>query len=598
MSKQGAVPLPLALLMLALTVGAAEPLDIDQGERGVLRLDQHLLVLVDPEGKLSLEEAMSRPWQPERRPIPTFGYTRETVWIRFTARSRSSLTETVVVDLATARLSHLRWHVLGEGRLLQAFDAGAADRPTARGEAGRFPLLRLELPPAGERTVVLRVASDTSVWLPLTACDPATYDRMDDRRAWAILLQVGFCLALAFIATLLAFVQRQRTYLHIVWLGLAYALYLGVFNGFLGRIWPSMPLWIEREGLMTGTTLGVFAFTRLNGRLFQGEEDTRLEATLRRTGEALFVLAAALFLTIDFRQAAVALNPLLLAGILANLGAAAARLRRRRGAVELAFVAAWATYASCILWLVLAFTGTIQAGIDVPLAQSLMLPTVLCAFFVAVAARQRSLQQAELQLEKSRTAETEARLEALRYQINPHFLFNTLTSIEGLARTAPASIPELISRLSTFLRLRLLGKPTASLREELEGALAYLDIERTRFGEDLEVDSAAEPAALGRAVPELILQPLVENAVKHGLRAGIRTRIVIRAWVEDRKLIVTVANPGSLSGPNPRQEGFGVGLDNIRRRLALSHGAESSLSLAEADGNVVATLVIAEPRAP
>ena len=592
------MPLPLALLLLALTASAAEPLEISQGERGVLPLDQHLEVLVDPEGTLSLEEAMSRPWQPERRPIPTYGYTRETVWVRFTARSTSTEAQTVMVDLATARLSHLRWHVLGEGRLLKAFDAGAADRPTARGEESRFPLLRLELPPAGERTGVLRVASDTSVWLPLTAYDPATYDRMDDRRAWAILLQVGFCLALAFIATLLALVQRQRTYLHIVWLGLAYALYLGVFNGFLGRIWPSMPLWIEREGLMTGTTLGVFAFTRLNGKLFRDALGNRLESALRRTGEGLFLLAGTLFVILDFRSAAVALNPLLLGGILCNLAAAASRLRRSRRDVELAFVAAWAIYAGCILWLVLAFTGRIASGIDVPLAQSLMLPTVLCAFLVAVAARQRSLQAAELQLEKTRAAETEARLEALRYQINPHFLFNTLTSIEGLARTAPARIPELVSRLSTFLRLRLLGKPTATLREELDGALAYLGIEQTRFGDDLEVDCSAEPAALDWSVPELILQPLVENAVKHGMRAGERTRIIIRARVEGDRLVVTVANPAAPSGARPRTEGCGVGLENIRRRLTLSRGPESSLSLAEVDGYFVASLVISAHQSP
>jgi hypothetical protein len=588
----------LALLLAAVApLRAAAPLVVADRQLAVTPLAPHLEVLVDPAGQLTLADvtgpARADQWRPETRPVPAFGFTNDTLWIRFTVRSAAAEPLWLTVDLATARLSHLRWHVLEGGQVRQQFEAGSADRAPAERRSSHYPLLRLELPPGAERTVVLRVASDTSIGLPLTLAGPAAHDRMHDTRSTMMLLQMGFCLALAFLTALQGLLHRQRIYLHLVYIALAYAFYLGGFNGYLSWVWPGLPHWMEREGLMIPTTLCLLVFLRLNAQLVRRETMKRREIVLQRVGEGILWTGTGALVVLEYRTATQALNLFVVAGILAGLAVAISRFARRGGKLEASFAVAWLIYMVSILLLVLNFLNLIPVHLNVAVLQSLLLPAVLSSFFVAVAARQRAHQQAELQLERARAAETQARLEGLRYQINPHFLFNTLTSIEGLARSEPGRIPLLVSRLATFLRLRLVAKPITSLREELEGTLAYLEIEKTRFGEDLQVTCDAPLETLDWAVPELIVQPLAENAIKHGLRASGRTRIALRARSEAGRLVVTVTNPGSLApGRQGDAPGAGVGLENIRRRLALRYGAEAGLTLAEADGIVTATLII------
>ena len=584
------------LLAVAAPVRAVAPLVVADRQLPVTPLAPHLEVLVDPAGRLTLADVtaptQADQWRPEMRPVPAFGFTRDTLWLRFTVRSGAAEPLWLTIDLATARLSHLRWHVLEGGQLREQFEAGGADRPRAERPSSHYPLLRLELPPGAERTVVLRVASDTSIGLPLTLAGPAAHDRMHDRRSTLMLLQVGFCLALAFLTALQGVLHRQRTYLLLVYIALAYAFYLGSFNGYLSWLWPGLPHWMEREGLMLPTVLSLLVFLRLNAHLVRRETMRRREIVLQRVGEGVLWAGMGALLVLDYRVATQALNPIVLAGTLAGLGVAVSRFARRGGKLEASFALAWLLYVVGILLLVLNFLNLIPVHLDVAVLQSLLLPAVLSSFFVAVAARQRAHQQAELQLERAHAAETQARLEGLRYQINPHFLFNTLTSIEGLARTEPGRIPLLVSRLATFLRLRLVAKPVTTLREELDGTLAYLEIEKTRFGDDLQVTCDVPAAALNCKVPELILQPLAENAIKHGLRPSGATLIAIRARLDAGRLVVTVANPGSLAPARAAGKEVGVGLENIRRRLALLHGPDAGLKLTDEDGIVTATLVL------
>src|SRR5262249_38358585 len=139
------------------------------------------------------------------------------------------------------------------------------------------------------------------------------------------------------------------------------------------------------------------------------------------------------------------------------------------------------------------------------------------AALAAAASREAERRDAE-----SRTLAREAELQALRMQLNPHFLFNSLHSIAALATLDGARAREMCVRLADFLRssLRLGSKESIPLREELALAKNYLDVERVRFGERLQVHEEIEPACEDCGVPALLLQPLVENAVKHGI-AGL-----------------------------------------------------------------------------
>lgn len=170
-----------------------------------------------------------------------------------------------------------------------------------------------------------------------------------------------------------------------------------------------------------------------------------------------------------------------------------------------------------------------------------------------------------------------SQLAALRAQVNPHFFFNSLNSIAQLITTDPVKAETCIERLADIFRY-LLTRTQAEfvpLAEELDMAEAYLDIERARFGEDLRVEEQIDDRARSCFLPGLILQPLVENAVKHGISQKIGGGLVlIRVVLEDRTLRLTVRDTGAGIQANGPLFERGVGLRNVRDRLVKLYGPE------------------------
>jgi signal transduction histidine kinase len=188
---------------------------------------------------------------------------------------------------------------------------------------------------------------------------------------------------------------------------------------------------------------------------------------------------------------------------------------------------------------------------------------------------------------------TEAELRALRSQINPHFLFNALTTIGYLIQTAPARAVDTLLRLTSLLRgvLRSEGELT-TLGRELELIEAYLDIERARFEERLRVRIDVPPDLRHERIPPLLLQPLVENAVKHGIgpeREGGEIRVSASMDRTDDgagSLRLVVRDTGAGGSPSQWRRGrdAGVGLSNIERRLAGQYGAAAAVTVDSAPG--------------
>ncbi len=182
-----------------------------------------------------------------------------------------------------------------------------------------------------------------------------------------------------------------------------------------------------------------------------------------------------------------------------------------------------------------------------------------------------------------------ARLTALQMQLNPHFLFNTLHAISTLVERDPRGVRRMIARLSELLRYTLDGaaEQVVPLRQELHFIERYLEIMQVRFQGRLIVETEVERAVLDAQVPNLILQPLVENAVKHGvgeLSAGGRLELVARRSGELLVLSVRDNGPG-LSGLRQQPErGPGVGLRNTRERLEQLYGEHARLELEPAEG--------------
>jgi hypothetical protein len=178
----------------------------------------------------------------------------------------------------------------------------------------------------------------------------------------------------------------------------------------------------------------------------------------------------------------------------------------------------------------------------------------------------------------------DAELHALRMQINPHFLFNSLHSIAALATQDGPRAREMCVRLSDFLRSSLgLGeRESIPLREELALARSYLDVEHVRFGSRLIVREEIQDACEECAIPALLLQPLVENAVKHGI-AGMLEGGVIRLAVERSGDSVHIAVENAFD-PDAAPAGLGVGLAHVRRRLQVRFGDAATFAAGARDG--------------
>ena len=181
-----------------------------------------------------------------------------------------------------------------------------------------------------------------------------------------------------------------------------------------------------------------------------------------------------------------------------------------------------------------------------------------------------------------------ARIEALANQINPHFLFNTLTSITSLIRSQPETARMLIVKLSGLLRRLMRSQEHfVTLREELAAMDEYLDIERVRFGPTLVVHKDIEESSLDVIVPSMILQPLVENSIKHGLSRKVgEGRITIRATHRAGHIVIEVVDNG-IGMPSERlisTAEHGIGLRNVNERLQVIYGANCQLRLHSVSG--------------
>ncbi|HZS48857.1 MAG TPA: histidine kinase [Blastocatellia bacterium] len=204
----------------------------------------------------------------------------------------------------------------------------------------------------------------------------------------------------------------------------------------------------------------------------------------------------------------------------------------------------------------------------------------------------KQYREEELTASELKAQLAQSQLQALKMQLHPHFLFNTLNSISALQMEDTDAAQKMTARLGDFLRLTLdnVGSQKVTLKQEMEFLSCYLDIERVRFGRRLTVNVNIEPDALDVSVPNLILQPIAENAIKHGIASQIAPgRIDISARVSDHSLKIEVSDNGPglrNNGTDPRE---GMGLTNTRERLErlygrdykfeMDNGAEGGLSV-------------------
>ena len=215
--------------------------------------------------------------------------------------------------------------------------------------------------------------------------------------------------------------------------------------------------------------------------------------------------------------------------------------------------------------------GETHLGTDIALCISTVFAVMLPLKIWNNARNEKKLEAQQLRL-------NEARLTALTSQINPHFLFNTLNSVSSLIRTNPDQARSVVYRLSSILRRLLRNTDNLTpLREELAFIDNYMNIEMVRFGEKLRFVKEIEPDTLDRMVPSMLLQPIIENSIRHGLSSKVDGGMIrVRSWLADGKLQLVVEDDG-IGIPEARLATLfeqGIGVSNVNERLKVLFGQD------------------------
>lgn len=250
-----------------------------------------------------------------------------------------------------------------------------------------------------------------------------------------------------------------------------------------------------------------------------------------------------------------------------------------------AFVAStlWSS-AGRIWWRTLESWGPAVGEAPGPGAFAVLFSLGLAGYLLAAAAYQvghavEATSRASRRALESDVAQRDAELRALRAQVDPHFLFNSLNSIAGLIAADPSRAREMCQLLGEFLRESLQVGSAARMPLAREVALVeqYLRIEQVRFGARLTLDVSVAPDTASASVPPLLLQPLVENAVRHGVATRIEGgTVALSTRRAGDRVVIVVSNPRD---PDARRKGTGFGLDIVRRRLAAAFGDAGALTV-------------------
>ncbi len=245
---------------------------------------------------------------------------------------------------------------------------------------------------------------------------------------------------------------------------------------------------------------------------------------------------------------------------------------------------------ACRVWIARTFPHKLFALV----ATQLWVDILVCLsapIVVGIALKVWNALRIEMKLEEQKHLLLEARLDALQRQINPHFLFNTLNSIASLVRIKPELAREMTVKLANILRALLKDHDTyVPLRSELSFTDDYLDIEVVRFGADkLHVEKEIDPNTLDVLVPSILLQPLIENSIKHGLEPRIHGgTVTLRSKLTGDRVIIEVADDGVGMGDRPRTgmqtSGNGIGIKNVQERLEVLYGTQASFKIVSNPG--------------
>jgi hypothetical protein len=569
-------------------------------ESGMILASDYLLFAQDAEQQQDENEAADLDAQgwfvapPCPGGEPAFGYIGQALWARLAVHNPTDSDLTVMLELSIARLGSLSWYVVENGKILQRVEQGL-EMAGRGGLPTRYPLIAFSLPVGAERMVYVRVVSDSSIWFPLRVGDALAYAQYVGKRD---LLDYGFIgtgVVLLLLPLLYGLLQRSRLYLLLALIVAGFMGYYLIFHGYYqwaGGPWQD---WVNRQGMLAVALLAHWAFFEFSMTFLRQVVSSRSPMLMRTISWAL--LACSVIICVVPFGVTVPLLVALLGVCYVSGSVYSLRVAYRSSSRYAQLLAGvWMLTLLVNLGMVAQFLGWVPYCASPIVLQRLSLLFSFAVFFALVSGQHRQAQHEKQRAQRAEHLATEAQLRALRHQLNPHFLFNTLASIDALSEEMPQRIPELVRKLATYLRLRI--DPSTDgmtmLGKEVESIRAYLDIEKVRFEEALVTDYSIEEEALSHRIPEMLLQPLVENVIKHGAPPDGVLRIRVSARRKGAELVLRVENNGRMRGRR-RDDGRagGVGTANLIERLAHLYGDGARFELRQEGA-----LVVAEIRLP
>ena len=570
--------------------------------------DVSLDILADPRAQLALADVLAAPprdWAPRTSTYYIQAFEGGAVWVRATFRNPTDRAIHGVLADEELILDHLDcwtpdqaeptgWHHQRTGERVPG-----AEKPIW----GREAAVYITVPAQSETVAYLRAHDRLGTWFRAVWWPEARlFLASQTRELVAEALYFGVLLAL-FIYNLLLWTRLRHRDL------LRYLGYLGSMAIFMAvsRSLPMLVGWPigspRLEPLSTLTlSLSCFFIVQFSREFLSLHTiSARLDRLARRLGWLTLIFAAGAP-TLYWSKTSLWMH-IVVPGVVVTqfLLLVIAALAWKKGARHARF------FLPCFgVFLLGALPFTTSWLLAVPLGNTifaLMLGSALEMLLLALAIADRFDRLGE-ERHAAQLAEERARLESLRYQLNPHFLFNALNSIYGLVYPHSAAAGEVVRRLADFCRDTLTrpGGRWQPLGEEIAMLRNYLGIEQARWRETLTVEFDLDPASDNFAIPPFLLLPLVDNAIKHGGATSpdaLTVRLSTRREA-DGAVTLTIANTGNwLPTDRPRPPtSTGVGLDNIRARLRHAFGEGHSFDTRAADGWVTVTLRLPEPVSP
>jgi hypothetical protein len=551
-----------------------------------------LSVLRDTGGKLSVEELI-RPggnWVFTRnfQPAPNFGYSRDVFWVRFRLRSDEPEAIRPIVELQTSRIGDLTWYVVRGGQVVEREAAGMFQLNGARRIDSRLPALGVALVPGEEVEIFMRAMTPASVSFPMVLYPSfESYMRATLRREITISLVAGIALCIFILSLFLGpILGNSLFYLNAGVVVMNFA-QMAIFMGYW--TWHRLPMaeWVVLQPMLSVGYIGlamVNLFTwKALGQDFQVSRPGRFQRAFAVFLLGLSVVAVLLPFPVVVRWN----NNWAPISLIICLGMTVWWYRSHRHWGTRLMVMVWSVDVVLDILLILEWEGIMPVLIS-PAALLLAMNSLPPLLFLAVAVDSvHRWMQEVARAQRLESLLTSTRLRMLRYQVNPHFLFNCLNSLIGLIQQNPARASNFVIRLSRFLRisLRTASSGKTKLSEELDAVRAFLEIEEVRFEHQLAVRYEIEAETLVVQVPELILQVVVENAIRHGTSDNSKPlEVVVRSFNSNGSLRLEVVNQGRLRGcSSTLGTGHGIGLTNLRERIALMAPGIARFELLEID---------------